>query len=70
MFSKNLILLFIDKVTTAHNYIWNVALVVVVAGPGLGPTSAAVLGIIQFLDHDKSCSFSQLIKGKSRDLQK
>ena len=47
--------------------------VVAVVSLGLFSAAAAVLNIsnnTQFLDHDKSSSISQLIKGKSRDLQK
>ena len=73
--SKNLMLLCIDKVTTWKQnllFIWNVALVVVV-GAGLAPTTATVLDIsdiLQFIDHGKSGSISQLIKDKLRDFQK
>ena len=43
------------------------------AGTGRFAGTVGVLDIsdiIQYLDHDKSSSISQLIKGKSRDLQK
>ena len=66
-----------DKVTTGTiNFallIRNLAEVVAVAATGRFPTTAMVLHIwdpTQYLDHDKSSSISQLIKEKSRDLQK
>ena len=55
---------------------WNVAPVVYVdsmARTGRLAGTAGILDIsdiIQHLDHDKSSSISQLIKGKLRDLQK
>ena len=81
IFSKNFILLLIDKVTTGKwsfaLFIWNVALFVVVATSYLTglefETTLHVLDtsdITQYFDHDKSSSISWLIKGKSRDLQK
>ena len=59
-------------------FIWDVALVVSVAtsyttGGTFGLTSLKVLDtsdITQYFDHVKSSSVSQLIKGKSRDVQK
>ena len=47
-------------------FIWNLAEVVAVAATGGFPAPAAVLDIsdiIQHLNHDKSSSISQLIKG-------
>ena len=80
-FSKNLILSLIGIVTTGTKsfalFIWNVALFVLVATSySTGSVSGTALDvldiwdIIQYLDHDKSCSISRLIKGKLRDLQK
>ena len=80
MFSKTLMLLLIDKVTTGTyflaQFIWNVALAAHVASlVGLGRSTATaavidILDIMQCLDHDKSSSISQLIISKPRDLQK
>ena len=73
MFSKSLILSFIDKVTT-------VALVVCITGTywtgRLASELRVILGItdisdiIHSFDNGKSSSISQLINGKSRDFQK
>ena len=75
--SKNLVLLFIDKVTMGTQslalFIWNVAQVVNVASAGLSPVTATALDIsefTQFFDHDKLRSISKLIKRNSKDLQK
>ena len=57
-------------------FVWNFGLVVstsALAGLGGLAASAIVLDIseiIQFIDHNKSSSILQLIKWKSRDLQK
>ena len=57
-------------------FIWNVAPTVSVASTavtgGLAGTAGVfdILDIMQSLDHHKSSSISQLIKCKSRDLQK
>ena len=79
-----MILSFIDKVTTGAwsiaLFIWNIAEVICVSAAartgGLALELAVTAGaldisdITQYLDHDKSSSISQLINGKSRDLQK
>ena len=83
IFYVNLMLSFIEKVTTANKvlalFIWNVAPVVNVASlvgtgglvSGLAATSGVldISKITQFFDHGKPSSISQLIKGKSRVLQ-
>ena len=61
-------------------FIWNIVLIVSVAVPacigGLAPGLAATSGVLDLSDitqsfnHDESSSISQLIKGKSRHLQK
>ena len=54
-------------------FTWSVATVVSVACLGLSLPTGAVLNIYdirQYFGHLKSSSVSQLIKGKSRDLQK
>ena len=60
-------------------FIWNIVLIVSVAVPacigGLASGLAATSGVLDLSDikqsfsHDESSSISQLIKGKSRDLQ-
>ena len=84
-----MILSLIDRVKTGtfwqskHSltlFIWNVALVVCIAGiswtggltSGLPGTVCVIdtSDIIHYFDHDKWSSILQLIKGKSRDLQK
>ena len=60
--------------------IWNVILVVCIAATspasGLASGNGGILGIIDIsdiihsFDHDKSISISQIVNGKSRDLQK
>ena len=84
MFSMNLMLPFIDKVTTAT---YNLALVIWNVAPAASDAAAAWTGglafgsaataavldiwdIIQSSDPDKSSYISQLIKGKSRALRK
>ena len=80
----NLMLLFIDKVTTGIQSLalfqWNVSSQVDAHGIrslgrlvfGLEGTSGVlyIFDIINFVDHDKSSFISQLIKEKSRDFQK
>ena len=54
-------------------FIRNLAEVFVVAATGRFPATAVVLDISdtrQYLDHDKSSSVLQVIKGKLKDLQK
>ena len=83
MFSKNLILSLIDKVTTGVQwlalFIWNIGPVIVcdvnsyTTESAFGSTVLNVLDtsvIILFLSHLNSSSISQLISDKSRDLQK
>ena len=79
-----MILSFIDNLTTGTQglvlLIWNVAQVVYLDGlsatGGIAFGVPAILGVIdisnimQSFDHDKSGHVSQLINGKSRDLQK
>ena len=79
-----MILSFIDNLTTGTQglvlLIWNVAQVVYLDGlsatGGIAFGVPAILGVIdisdimQSFDHDKSSYVSQLINGKSRDLQK
>ena len=84
MFSKNLILSFIGKVTTGtlslELVIWNIVSVVCVAALvwagglafGLADTAVAldISDITEFFGHDKTSSTSHLIKEKLRNLQK
>ena len=77
IFSRNLILSLIDKLTTQTQslglFIWNIAPVVKVTSVGLDLLTSGVLDIsdiTQYLDHVKSSSIARLIKGKSRDSQK
>ena len=84
LFSKNLILSFIDKLTTGTYrsvlFIWNVAPLVCVDGKrsvgGLAVELAGASGVLdisemaQLFVHDKSSSISQLFKCKSRDFEK
>ena len=76
-----MVLSFTDKVTTGTKnfalFIRNVALfAVAVTSYSTGSVFGTaldvldILDITQYLDHDKSSSISQLIKGKWRDLQK
>ena len=79
--SKMLIFSLTGKVTTGTEtlalFTWNVALFAEVATSYLtGSVFGTALDVLdvsditQYLDHDKSSSISQLINGKSRDLQK
>ena len=77
IFSRNLILSLINKLTTQTQslglFIWNIAPVVKVTSVGLDLLTSGVLDIsdiTQYLDHVKSSSIARLIKGKSRDSQK
>ena len=74
-----MVLSLIDKVTTGTQsfalFIWNVGPVVAAVPCWTGglPTALNVLNISEIIhlsDHDKSSSISQLLNGKSRDLQK
>ena len=75
MFSKNLVLLY-NIVSWTQNLVLvnaNVAPVVHVAGTRLSPPTASVLDISEIKQsfyHDKSSSISELMKDKSRYLQK
>ena len=75
-------LVFIDKVingtSSLASFIWNVVPVVNVASlAGTGELASGLVGtsrvldisdVIQFFDHGKLSSISQLIKDKSRDI--
>ena len=62
MFSKKLMLSFIDKVTTGTwrlmLFIWHIAFIKL----------SSSFNNTQFFDHEKSSTILQLIKGKSKDI--
>ena len=64
MFSRKLMLSFMDKVTTGTwrlvLFIWHIALIKL----------SSYFNNTQFFDHEKSSTILQLIKGKSKDIQK
>ena len=64
MFSKKLMWSFMDKVTTGTwrlvLFIWHIALIKL----------SSYFNNTQFFDHEKSSTILQLIKGKSKDIQK
>ena len=78
IYFKNFILSLIDKVRTATwslaLFIWNVAPVVYIAFNRLSPLTPGIIDmsdiIIHSFDHDKWSSVLQLIKDKSKNLQK
>ena len=71
IFPKHLLLLFIEKV--ASGTVWLALFILNVACTGLAPPTSDVLDIseiTEFFDYEKSSCILQLIKVRSRDLQK